>query len=702
MGKAFGHGNSGRSKTGGFGEGGGAGGGNDRPRFPRSGPGGGGGPRGGPGAPMYRSVESRTKRPPVSRTLRIIHEDEDLIVVDKPPGIVTANMGLEAAGDTGSRSAAARESIFDMVKDHVKFARRKRGQGRVWIIHRLDKEASGLLVFAKSERAFAWLKEDFRSKRVHRLYTAVIEGEIEMAGQDSAAANAHFEASEGPEAGGALRQPPQRGRQKQLPAGTIQSFILEGAEGESARSMGLGEVARGSVPPPRPPVRAEEGRGARGGRIGRGSARFAGDEGAGEARLAVTHYRVLAMGRGRSLLQLRLETGRKNQIRVHMQEFGRPIVGDRRYGASTDPVGRLCLHASELGFTHHQTGQSMRFSSPAPAAFYGLVGMDPPAASQQATDERRGAAAQVHPAAATPAPIPETSWDSVAEWYDALVEDEKSDHFQDVIMPGALRLLRPARGMRILDVACGQGALARQIAQLDAEVVGMDASPRLIASAKKRTDEVGLRAAFEVGDARQLGSMQQSLGATERPFDAIVCSMALMNLDPLEPVIRGCASVLKPGGVFVAVILHPAFRSPRQTSWGWAADEPQQTPRPDDTAGKRTARGGGGGREGRGGPPAARVHQYRRVDGYLSPGQAPITMNPGYAAHGAEEVTTWTFHRPLQTYIKTLAEAGFLIEILEEWPSLRKSQSGPRAAEENRARREIPMFLGLRAVRRAE
>jgi hypothetical protein len=77
-------------------------------------------------------------------------------------------------------------------------------------------------------------------------------------------------------------------------------------------------------------------------------------------------------------------------------------------------------------------------------------------------------------------------------------------------------------------------------------------------------------------------------------------------------------------------------------------------------------------------------------------------MNPGYAAHGAEEVTTWTFHRPLQTYIKTLAEAGFLIEILEEWPSLRKSQSGPRAAEENRARREIPMFLGLRAVRRAE
>jgi hypothetical protein len=78
----------------------------------------------------------------------------------------------------------------------------------------------------------------------------------------------------------------------------------------------------------------------------------------------------------------------------------------------------------------------------------------------------------------------------------------------------------------------------------------------------------------------------------------------------------------------------------------------------------------------------------------------PITMNPGYAAHGAEPVTTWTFHRPLQTYVRALAEAGFLIEALEEWPSMRRSQPGPRAAEEDRARREIPMFVGLRAVKR--
>jgi len=78
----------------------------------------------------------------------------------------------------------------------------------------------------------------------------------------------------------------------------------------------------------------------------------------------------------------------------------------------------------------------------------------------------------------------------------------------------------------------------------------------------------------------------------------------------------------------------------------------------------------------------------------------PITMNPGKAARGAEPVTTWTFHRPIQTYVRVLADAGLLIESLEEWPSMRRSQPGPRASEEDRARREIPMFLGFRAIKR--
>jgi hypothetical protein len=111
------------------------------------------------------------------------------------------------------------------------------------------------------------------------------------------------------------------------------------------------------------------------------------------------------------------------------------------------------------------------------------------------------------------------------------------------------------------------------------------------------------------------------------------------------------------------VITHPAFRAAGQTDWGW--DEKSRT-------------------------------QYRRVDGYLSAGQKQIVMNPGRGG----DVTTITFHRPLQAYSQAMAKAGLLIERIEEWPSLRESTSGPRAVEENRARREIPLFLCVRCVKR--
>lgn len=81
---------------------------------------------------------------------------------------------------------------------------------------------------------------------------------------------------------------------------------------------------------------------------------------------------------------------------------------------------------------------------------------------------------------------------------------------------------------------------------------------------------------------------------------------------------------------------------------------------------------------------------------YADRGWHVLACKPG----GKDPVTTWTFHRPMQQYVKLLADAGFMIDALEEWPSLRTSQPGPTAAEENRARREIPMFLAIRAVRR--
>ncbi|HZW05508.1 MAG TPA: hypothetical protein VFF65_00170, partial [Phycisphaerales bacterium] len=151
----------------------------------------------------------------------------------------------------------------------------------------------------------------------------------------------------------------------------------------------------------------------------------------------------------------------------------------------------------------------------------------------------------------------------------------------------------------------------------------------------------------------------------EPGFDTATCVMALGNIEPIDPVLEGVASLLKPGGALVFVISHPSFRAPGQTSWGW------------DDAG-------------------AQPRQFRRVDGYLSAGQHRISMHPG----DAPDVVTWTFHRPLQAYVKALAAAGFVIETLEEWPGQRVSQPGPRAAEENRTRQEIPLFLAVRAVKR--
>ncbi len=562
----------------------------------------------------------------------ILREDDDLIVVDKPPGLLTAN----APGER-------RESLFDALKD---LARSRGGRtARVYIVHRLDKEASGLLVFAKTEAAFHWLKQDFKTRRVHRLYLAVVEGEVRD------------------ESGG-------------LPSGTIQTYMIDEDEEGLARSVPLGDVAR-------------EGRRARASRPS-GKPRFPtrGPGGPEEPRLAVTHYRALATGQGRSLLQLRLETGRKNQIRVHMKEWGHPIVGDERYGATTNPIGRLALHAMELGFTVPASGGTTRFHSPAPDAFYAAVGAGPPLRPGQ------------HAVPATPAaresmrsPAAETSWDEVAPWYDRLIGEGRSDLYEQVVAPGVLRLLMPREGMRVLDVACGQGDLGARLAAMGVQSTGVDASPRLIEAGRARH---GTAVRLEVGDATALDDPR--LGFVEGSFDAATCVMALMNINPVEAVLRGVARALKPGGAFVGVILHPAFRSPVQTSWGW--DHGEEAKRPATAGGRRdeetrrgTSRGARALRRGVG-------RQYRRVEGYLSPAQFPIVMNPGGVARGDRAVTTVTFHRPIQSYARALSDAGFVIDTLEEWSSPRTSQPGPRAAEENRARTEIPMFLGFRALRR--
>ncbi len=453
--------------------------------------------------------------------------------MDKPPGLLTAGLpGQEI------------DSVFRYLKVHVRDQHKRRGT-KVWIIHRLDKEASGLLVFAKTDRAYEFLKEEFRSRRAHRLYAAVVEGEFKT---DSDTPIQRYNDT---------NAPPTGRRVVQALSGTIQSFLIEDEQG----------IVRSVAAATSPKARSY-------------------DKSGDHAKIAVTHWRVLARGQGRTLLQVRLETGRKNQIRVHMQEAKHPIVGDRRYGAATDPIERVCLHAAELGFAHPATGQTVRYSSPVPRAFTSLVGRDSVVLQEEPAERKEvakptdgGAKGPAKEAAAlregagnaTAAPAKvdrvETravseSWDHVAEWYAGLIEERKSDHHEQVILPGTIRLLRVEPGMRVLDVACGQGVLTHRLASLGATAVGVDASPKLIEAARRGAGGKS-SAEFVVGDAREIAKLD--IGE----FDRAACVMALMNIEPLSSVLNGVAARLKQGGMFVGVVLHPAFRAPGQTSWGW-------------------------------------------------------------------------------------------------------------------------------------
>jgi len=246
-----------------------------------------------------------------------------------------------------------------------------------------------------------------------------------------------------------------------------------------------------------------------------------------------------------------------------------------------------------------------------------------------------------------------TDWQQVAGWYDALVGESGSEYHQKVILPGVLRLIKVEGATKVLDVACGQGVLCRALAERGAEVTGVDAAPALIESAIAR-GPASVR--YLVGDARALTAL------SAQSFDAAACVLAIQNIHPTLPVFEGVARALKDRGRLVLVMMHPCFRGPKETSWGWDS---------------------------------ARTIQYRRVDRYLVPRKEPIVTHPG----SAPDAYTWSFHKPIEAYVKALRQAGLFIDALEEWPSHKTSTSGPRASAENMARKEIPMFLAIRAVK---
>ena len=244
-----------------------------------------------------------------------------------------------------------------------------------------------------------------------------------------------------------------------------------------------------------------------------------------------------------------------------------------------------------------------------------------------------------------------TLWDQASRWYDSLVGSQGTDFQKDIIMPGVLRLLEVAKKDRVLDLACGQGVFSRYLSQKGVNVEGLDSSSELLKYARTRS---GSAIRYHVGDAADAKNFK------EDTFDGIACLMAIQNIEKMDLLFKSACRWLKPGKCFVVVMTHPCFRIPRQSHWGW--DEEKKL-------------------------------EYRRVDHYKTETNVPI-LTPPFAD---SKSFTLTYHRPMQSYVSALVQAGLCVDAMEEWISNKNSLPGKRSKAENRARKEIPLFLALRA-----
>ncbi len=224
-----------------------------------------------------RPVRYAAPRTPISAGIKAWFEDAHVIVIDKPADLLSI-----------ASNAEDEKTAYYMLTDYLR-GNQPKGRERVWIVHRLDKETSGLMVFAKTPEAKEFLQGHWDEVEKH--YEAVVEGHL---------------------------------REKE---GVFECDLDE-------RNRFKVHVAQASE----------------------------------HTRHAITHYKVLAEDQRRSLVQLRLETGRRHQLRVQLAAAGCPIIGDQKYEAKSDPAGRLGLHSTFLRFFHPATGAEMRFLSPLPKA----------------------------------------------------------------------------------------------------------------------------------------------------------------------------------------------------------------------------------------------------------------------------------------------------------------------------------------------
>ena len=215
------------------------------------------------------------------RGIVIMHEDKDLIIVNKNAGL------LSMATDKEKRN-----TVYSMLSNYVKT---EDPNNKIYIVHRLDRETSGLMMFAKNEKMQKLLQESWKQTVAERTYLAVIDNKLEK------------------------------------PEGTVTSYLFESSA----------FIVYSSQNP-------EKG------------------------QLSITHYSTIKSNDYFSLLKLNLETGRKNQIRVHLKDLEHPIVGDKKYGSTSNPIKRLGLHAWILAFTHPVTGKKYRFETSIPSSFLRL------------------------------------------------------------------------------------------------------------------------------------------------------------------------------------------------------------------------------------------------------------------------------------------------------------------------------------------
>ncbi len=252
-------------------------------------------------------------------------------------------------------------------------------------------------------------------------------------------------------------------------------------------------------------------------------------------------------------------------------------------------------------------------------------------------------------------PVVDTSWGTVASWYDSHLEKSDDTYHAKVIFPNLLRLLDDVKGKKILDLACGQGVFTRELHSKGALVTGTDIAKELltIAEEKGKASKVIPKITYIRTSADDLYMLK------DNTFDIVICILALQNIENMQKTVKEASRVLTTGGRFIFVLNHPSFRNPRQSAWGY--DEHTSM-------------------------------QYRRVDEYMSESHVKIDMTPGSKA---DKKFTVSFHRPLQVYVKALSKAGFTITHLEEWISHRTSEKGPKQRAEDRARKEIPLFMCL-------